>query len=56
MMRRGCHTLVKELTVCTLEMPAIARANSPIDVFKNLYRIGRKLGMEAELTQVVRGI
>jgi hypothetical protein len=51
-MRRGCHYFVEELTVCALEMLAIAQANGPMDAFQKLNRIDRKLGMEAGLTYV----
>src|SRR6266702_3915446 len=33
-------------------MPTIARANGPIDVFKDLYKIDHKLGTQAEMAHV----
>ena len=40
------------LTVCALEVPAVARTNGPIDVFEDLHRIGHNSGTETEVAHV----
>ena len=41
-----------ELTVGALEVPAVARADGPIDVFKDLHRIDHNSGTGMEVAHV----